>query len=205
MGTSDHLMNWYLAPKGFDNSVENLGHPNSNYAYGIGWSAASSGPLSLAKMTVGEGGIRTPLLIAGPGLREGQQVNSLAYVWDIMPTILELAGITHPESYQGRTVERMHGRSLKDVLHGTTQAVYGEDEFIAGELQNGKWIRQGNYKADSVAPPYGDGKWRLYNLADDPGETRDLSSEQPERLKALQAAWKYYAEQVGVILADPAE
>jgi arylsulfatase len=156
-------------------------------------------------MTVGEGGIRTPLLISGPGIKSVHRVESFTYVWDIMPTILELAGITHPENHEGRPVERMRGRSLKGVLNGATQAVYGADEFIAGELQNGKWVRQGDYKAVSVAAPYGDGTWRLYNLADDPGETKDLSSEQPERLNALQAAWEDYAEQVGVILTGQRE
>jgi arylsulfatase len=119
-----------------------------------------------------------------------------------MPTILELAGVSHPESYQGRTVESMRGRSLKGLLNGTTEAVYGADEFIAGELQNGKWVRQGNYKAVSVAAPYGDGKWRLYDLAADPGETRDLSPEQPQKLKELQAAWEGYSKDVGVILSE---
>jgi len=52
----------------------------------------------------------------------------------------------------------------------------------------------------SVAPPYGTGTWHLYNLAKDPGETRDLAGTQPETLKKLQAAWDDYAEDVGVVL-----
>ena len=87
------------------------------------------------------------------------------------------------------------------MLTGSTKAVYGADEFVGGELQNGKWMRQGDYKAVSVAPPYGTGAWHLYNLADDPGETRDLSKEQPEKLKKLQAAWDRYAKDVGVVLS----
>jgi arylsulfatase A-like enzyme len=185
----------------FDNSIDNIGRPMSHYAYGMGWGAASAGPLDLFKMTVGEGGIRSPLLIEGPGFRGGRQVDAFAYVWDIMPTVLELAGIPHPEMYRGRQVQRMRGKSLRSVLTGSTKAVYGADEFIGGELQNGRWIRQGSFKAVSVAPPYGAGNWRLYNLADDPGETRDLAKEQPLALKKLQAAWDRYAKDVGVVLA----
>jgi arylsulfatase len=186
----------------FDNSIENIGHPMSHYAYGMGWGAAGAGPLDLFKMTVGEGGIRSPLLIAGPGVKGGRQVSAFAYVWDIMPSVLELAGIPHPEIYRGRQVEPMRGKSLRSVLTGSTKAVYGADEFVGGEMQNGKWMRQGDFKAVSVAPPYGTGSWHLYNLADDPGETRDLAKEQLAILKNLQAAWHRYARDVGVVLTE---
>jgi len=186
----------------FDNSIDNLGHPMSHYAYGMGWGSASAGPLDLFKMTVGEGGIRSPMLIAGPGIQGGRQVDAFAYVWDIMPTILEFAGITHPEEYQGRQVEPMRGRSLKDVLTGSSGAVYDADDFVGGEMINGKWMRQGDVKAVSVAPPFGSGAWQLYNVVDDPGETRDLAKEQPEKLKELQEAWERYASDVGVVLSE---
>jgi arylsulfatase len=184
----------------FDNSIDNLGHPMSHYAYGMGWGSACAGPLDLFKMTVGEGGIRSPLLITGPGVKGGRQVDAFAYIWDVMPTILEFADIPHPEKYKGRQVERMRGKSLKGVLTGSTKAVYGADELVGGEMQNGKWMRQGDFKAVAVAPPYGTGAWHLYNLADDPGETHDLAKERPEILKKLQAAWDRYAKDVGVVL-----
>ena len=126
----------------FDNSVENLGHPMSHYAYGMGWGSASAGPLDLFKMTVAEGGIRSPMLIAGPDVKGGRQVDAFAYVWDVMPTILEFAGIPHPEEYRGRQVERMRGLSLKGVLTESMKAVYDQNDFVGGEMQNGKWMRQ---------------------------------------------------------------
>jgi len=186
----------------FDNSIDNLGHPMSHYAYGMGWGSASAGPLDLFKMTVAEGGIRSPLLIAGPGVKGGRQSDAFSYVWDVMPTILDLAGIPHPEKHKGKQVERMRGKSLQGVLTGSTQKVYEADEFVGGEMQNGKWMRQGDFKAVSVAPPYGTGTWHLYNLADDPGETRDLAKTKPETLKKLQAAWDRYADEVGVVLSQ---
>ena len=186
----------------FDNSIDNIGHPMSHYAYGMGWGSASAGPLDLFKMTVAEGGIRSPLLIAGPGVKGDRQVDVFGYVWDIMPTVLELAGIPHPEKYQGRKLERMRGKSLTGLLSGSAKAVYSEDDLVGGEMQNGKWMRQGDFKAVSVAPPYGTGIWHLYNLADDPGETRDIAKTQPETLKKLQTAWDRYAENVGVVLIE---
>jgi arylsulfatase len=174
----------------------------SHYAYGMGWGSASAGPLDLFKMTVGEGGIRIPLLIAGPDVKGGRQVDAFAYVWDLMPTILDYAGIAHPEEFRGREVARMRGRSLTGVLAGSTDAVYDDDEFVAGEMQDGKWIRRGRYKAVSVARPYGSGTWQLYDVVNDPGETRDLSGEQPDTLSELRAAWDRYASDVGVVLSN---
>lgn len=185
----------------FDNSIDNLGHPMSHYAYGIGWAAASSGPLAMAKITVGEGGIRTPMFIKAPQIKGGQRVDTFTYVWDIMPTLLDLAGIPHSPKYQGKPVERMRGRSLKGVLTGATKVVYEADEFVGGEMGFNKWMRQGDFKAVYVPPPYGTGTWSLYNLADDPGETRDLAQEQPETLRKLQTAWEHYAKDVGVVLS----
>ena len=186
----------------FDNSIDNLGHPMSHYAYGLGWGSASAGPLDLFKMTVAEGGIRTPLLIAGPNVKAGRQVDAFAYVWDLMPTILDYAGIEHGTMFEGREVEPMRGRSLSGVLSGQTDTVYADDEYVGGEMQNGKWMRQGRYKAVTVSPPYGPGVWHLYDVVSDPGETRDLSAANPEKLKELQDAWDQYAQDVGVVLTN---
>ncbi len=117
-----------------------------------------------------------------------------------MPTVLEMAGLEHPREYRGRLVERMRGRSIVEVLSGAKKQTYEADAFIGGEMGNGMWMRQGDYKAVSIAKPFGSETWHLYNVAEDPGETRDLARKQPEMLKELQAAWDQYANDVGVIL-----
>jgi arylsulfatase len=187
----------------FDNSFEAVGHPGSNYSYGIGWAAASAGPLDRFKMTVAEGGIRSPLLVAGPGVRGGRQVDAFSYVTDVMPTILEMARLEPPVEYRGRPVHRSHGRSIVRLLTGEKDDVYGTDDLVGGEMGNGKWMRQGDYKAVSIAPPYGSGEWQLFNVVEDPGETRDLAGERPDLLRTLKDAWDRYAEDVGVVLAEP--
>ena len=185
--------------KQFDNSLDNIGRPGSFVGIGLGWAQASAGPLDYFKLTVGNGGIRTPLVVAGPGIKGERHTDSFAYVTDIMPTLLELAEVSHPQQYRGRNVERMRGRSLASVLSGSSDDTYGEDELIGGEMIDGKWMRRGDYKAVLVSKAWGPGKWKLYNVTNDPGETRDLSTEQPEVLKKLVAAWERYAKDVGVV------
>jgi arylsulfatase len=183
----------------FDNSLDNIGKPGSNYAYGMGFASGSGGPLDRYKMTVGEGGIRVPLLVAGPGIVGGRSLDSFAYVMDIMPTVLELAELDHPARFQGREVEPMRGRSMLGLLDGSVEAIYTSTEFVGGEMGGGKWMRQGSFKASMIPKPYGNGAWALFDLSKDPGETKDLSKRMPDRLDALVAAWDEYASDVGVV------
>jgi len=186
--------------KKFDYSLENIGNPGSNHSYGIGFASGSGGPLDKFKMTVGEGGIRVPLLISGPGIKSGHQSDAFAYVWDIMPTILDIAGVDYPAEFRGRKIEAMRGHSMVGLLDGTKKSIYGEKEFVGGEMGNGKWMRQGDFKAVMVPKPYGTGDWRLFNVVADPGEANDLSKAMPDKLETLKAAWEQYATDVGVVL-----
>jgi len=186
----------------FDNSLENIGNPGSNYAYGMGFASGSGGPLDKFKMTVGEGGIRVPLLIAGPGIAEGRRIDSFVYVTDVMPTLLELAGVKYPSTFKGRKIEPMRGRSMAALLEGSSSPLYSEEEYVGGEMGGGKWMRQGDLKAVLVPKPYGTGDWQLFDVGKDPGEATDLSKKMPDKLESLIAAWDRYAEEVGVVLPE---
>ena len=91
---------------------------------------------------------------------------------------------------------------MMPLIIGAAKEVYGPEDFVGGEMGEGKWMRQGSYKAVLVPPPYGDSKWRLFNVDEDPGESNDLASKQPELLATLVAAWDDYAADVGVVPAE---
>jgi len=183
----------------FDNSTENLGRPNSHYAYGPGWGSAASGPLNHFKLTPGEGGVRSPLIVTGPGIRKAQQVDGFVYITDIMPTILEMAELQQPKEYQGREVAPTRGRSMTRMLSGDSKEIYFPEDSVGAEMAGGKWLRRGDYKAVLVPPPFGPGEWQLFNLAEDPGETNNLAATSPELLEELTAVWQQYADEVGVV------
>ncbi len=69
-------------------------------------------------------------------------------------------------------------------------------------MLNGKWMRQGDFKAVAVAAPYGSGEWKLFDIQNDPGETNNLAQTRPKLLKKLKSEWDKYAEDVGVILTE---
>ncbi len=186
----------------FDNRLENLGNPTSHIAYGTGWASAGSGPLDYFKMTVGEGGIRTPFIMSGPGIKEGVIHDNFAYVIDIMPTLLDMAGIQKPVTFNGKAVLDMKGKSFTKVLSGESERTYSDTELIGGEMGNGRWMRKGDYKAQLVPSPYGADEVKLFDLSIDPGETTDISDEMPELLEELKTAWSAYSKDVGVILGE---
>ena len=89
---------------------------------------------------------------------------------------------------------------MSKVFSGEKESVYESNEYVAGEMGNGKWVRKGNYKAAKVVLPYGPGEWELFDIYLDPGETTDLASQHPKKLEELKADWESYAKEVGVVL-----
>lgn len=66
-------------------------------------------------------------------------------------------------------------------------------------------LRKGKYKIVHIPVIFGgrkDGKWQLYDLAADPGETQDLGDKLPEKLQELLADWEKYVLDAGVVWGD---
>lgn len=186
----------------YDTSTANIGRRGSFSAIGPGWASAAASPLSGYKFSATEGGLRVPLIIAWPGnpkLRAGAINEGLAHVTDILPTLTDLAAVPgHGSSWQGRAVEPVTGRSLVPMLEGAEGSVHG-DAPIGYELSGNAALFRGDYKLVRNLAPTGDGKWRLYDLKADPGETRDLSRALPDRFAAMQADYAAYAKANGVL------
>jgi arylsulfatase A-like enzyme len=186
----------------YDLATANIGRRGSFAAIGPGWASAAVSPLSGYKFTAAEGGLRVPLIIAWPGnaeFRAGGISDGLAHVTDIVPTLTELAGVSdHGGSWQGKAVEPVTGRSLVPALKGRPGSVHG-DAPLGYELSGNAALFRGDYKLVRNLAPTGDGKWRLYDLKTDPGETHDLAAAQPDRLAAMMADYGAYAKANGVL------
>lgn len=186
----------------YDLSAANIGRRGSFSAIGPGWASAGASPLSGYKFSAAEGGLRVPLIVAWPGnkaIRAGAVNGGLAHVTDILPTLAELAGVAdHGGSWQGKNVEPVTGRSLVPMLGGAAGSVHGDDP-LGYELSGNSALFRGDYKLVRNLAPTGDGKWRLYDLKNDPGETRDLSAAEPERFEAMMADYRAYAKANGVL------
>lgn len=183
-----------------DFSYENMGRPGSYTLYGAGWARAGSPGLRLYKGFPSEGGTRVAAFMHFPaGIRGGRIVTEPVSVEDLAPTILDYAGVERQRgSYRGRTVYPMGGQSLAPVLAGSP----GDPGARGVELFGKYALREGDWKLLVMPPPYASGRAELYNLAADPGESRNLAAEHPEKLASLLEKWRRYRDGNGVILPD---
>jgi arylsulfatase A-like enzyme len=185
----------------FDNSLENRGQINSFIETGPGWTQASMTPSRLFKAFTAEGGIRAPLIVKLPGAmpNAGKINHSFFHVRDIMPTILDVAGVEFTQKINGRSVVAMQGSSLADFVSGNVKTPYSVASQVGYELFGMKAFFDGDWKILWMPPPFGPGGWQLYNLREDPGEIVDLSDQHSERVVKMIAQWEQYKEENGVL------
>jgi len=143
--------------------------------HGASLAALSNTPFRDYKASNHEGGIASPLIAWWPkGLGgKGRIEHTPCHIADIMPTCLELAGVSYPERFRDRSLIPMDGRSLVPVLEGEGQ---GTRVIV--------WpgaVREGDWKLVMINA----GKPELYQLSKDRNETKNLADDFPERVGHL--------------------
>lgn len=139
----------------------------------------SNGPFRGYKRDLYEGGIRVPMIAYWPGtIKAGGTTGHVSAFWDVLPTLLEVAGATVPAG--------IDGISFLPVLLGKKQPkhkdLYWEFHEAGGKtaLRAGPWkILQNGLNAPVP------GRAELYRLDRDPGEHHNLALEHPRKLKIL--------------------
>lgn len=191
--------------KYYDNSLENMGNHNSFVWYGPQWASAATAPSRGAKSYTTEGGIRCPCIVRyPPGVNSpgGTISHNFTTVMDILPTILDLAGIEPPGNlFRGREVAPIRGKSWRPLLAASDGDVelYDSNEDIVGWEQLGiAAVRVGHWKALFLPPPRGPGQWELYDLSKDKGEIHDLAPSNPAKLAEMVAHYETYFQESGL-------
>lgn len=143
----------------------------------------SAGPLAGHKAQLLEGGIRVPFILRWPGRLGGGRVYTRPVsTLDLYPTLCAAAGVPIPEG----TV--LDGVNLLPYLDGRQNG--DPHDFLFWKTHAGGAVRQGEWKL-LIEPR---DKPRLFHLADDRGEARDLAAEEPALAKRLHQAWWKWSE-----------
>jgi arylsulfatase A-like enzyme len=199
MGAFENTLIFFASDNGASAEimVRNGGHdpaasPGSAETYlclGPGFSSAANTPHRRHKTWVHEGGISTPLIAHWPaGITAKNELRTMpAHVIDIVPTVLDIAGIEKPKQWKGEPIPDAPGRSLAPA--------FAKDETIARDSlwwlhEDNKAIRVGDWK---LVAAKGDA-WALYDLKTDRAEQNDLSSTMPEKAKELAELWQKQAD-----------
>jgi arylsulfatase A-like enzyme len=176
-------------------ALKQSGHANNTlilFAADNGLALGSHG--LLGKQSVFEPSMRTPLIIAGPGIPRGKSTAAFTYLFDLFPTLCDTLDIPRPAG--------LEGESLRPLWEGRQERV--RDSVFLPFLEIQRAVRDERWKL--IAYPK-IGHLQLFDLQTDPHETTNLI-DRPEhgahvaRLRKLMKQWQV---QVGDTLELPTE
>ncbi len=199
--------------------IGEIGGPLSHNNYPWGWTMAGNTPFRRWKREVHEGGIADPCIVRLPSGARGDTAGSVrrqfAHAIDVMPTVLELAGIRTPETIDGLAQSHIDGTSFAYVLTGDGASAPGRHVTQHFEMLGSRAIYHDGWKAVTfhpVGPLYDDGLsvnapfdsdvWELYFVEDDPSETNDLAGHYPDKVRDLVELWWVEARKNDVLPLD---
>ncbi len=137
----------------------------------------SAGPLRGTKRDLYEGGIRAPLVARWKGtIAAGTVSDTVCAFWDFLPTAAELAGLPVPAG--------IDGISLAPALFGKTRRAHDHLywDYGHGRARYSQAVRQGKWKAVRNGSA---GPLELYDLASDPGESKNMAAAHPEQARRM--------------------
>ena len=167
---------------------EPLGSAVTYLCLGAGWSTASNTPFRMHKTWVHEGGACTPLVVHWPkGIKaRGELRRSQGHVIDVVPTVLELAGL--PKAYPGPNAPAGPGRSLVSTF---AKDVAVKRDYLWWAHDGHRALRMADWKLVATK----DQPWELFDLSKDRTEAQDLAARFPGKVKELEQLWQAKADQ----------
>ncbi len=162
------------------------GSAPTHFCLGPGWSNVANTPFRRHKTWVHEGGIRTPLIVRWPaGIpreQQGSWRSAPGHAIDLVPTLLELAGLDTPHATE--SIPELAGRSLVPTFASDETL---DRPWLWWSHEGNRALRIGDRK---LVVAGADGAWELYDLATDPTESRDLAERMPEVRDAMIERWR---------------
>ncbi len=160
-------------------------------------------PLRAGKGSAYEGGVRVPLIVRWPGVTpDGSLSDEPVISYDIYPTLLEIAGITGDPAHN----ETVEGQSIRSLLQDPTAtldrpALYWHyPHYHPGGASPYSAIRAGHWRLIEF---FEDQRIELYNLDDDPSETKNLAGSNPAKASELHQLLQDWRAEVDAQLPRP--
>lgn len=198
---------------------ENLSHyqdwggPSTYPHYSIGWAMAGNTPFKHYKTTVHFGGVRGPMIVSWPAAlpAHGELRGQFHHLIDIMPTVLEAAGIAAPATLGGVAQQPIDGTSFLYAMRDAAAPPRHTSQYF--ELFGNRAMVDDGWKAVVLHRPvtweffrtwpFENDVWELYRVDQDPNELHDLAQQEPAKLQELQAKFEVEARRNNVFPLGP--
>lgn len=196
-----------------DQHLDQLGGPHSYGLYPVGWALAMNTPHQWTKQVASHyGGTRDGMIVSWPqGIAARGEIRSQwHHLIDVLPTVLDIAGLPEPTTVGGVTQQPIEGVSMRYSFADAgaedrrrtqyfemvgNRAIYHEG-WTAGAQHSVPWRMVGGHGS------FADDDWELYDTSTDWSQAHDLAGSEPERLAQLQQLFQAEAERYQVLPLD---
>ena len=159
----------------------------------------SNAPLQGGKAKMWEGGLRIPMIVAGPGIPANSQCDHPVAQWDYLPTLHDLAGseIALPDDLDGISLRpvfengnngKLATRDTGFIFHFPAHYTVPITAFRSGDFKLMRHLNSGELK--------------LFNVVEDIGETNDLAKKMPEKTTEMVRQLDAYLQEVDAWTMD---
>ena len=196
-------------------NADALGDATTHAHYPVGWALAMNTPYQWTKQVASHlGGTRDGAIVHWPrGIQEqGGIRDQFHHVIDIMPTVLEAAGIPHPTTVDGIPQQPIEGTSMLYTFNDADAPDRHRVQYF--EMVGNRGIYQDGWMAvtrhgtpwvmvqDGEERSFDDDVWELYDTTSDWTQARDIAAEHPEKLRELQQLFLIEAVKHNVLPLD---
>jgi arylsulfatase A-like enzyme len=193
--------------------IDKFGSPEAYNHYAVGWAHAMDTPYQWTKQVASHwGGTRNGTIVHWPkGIKARGKIRSqFHHVIDVVPTILEAAGLPEPVMVNGVRQMPLQGASMAYSFDDPHAADRHETQYFEMFVNRGiyhkGWTAVTRHSTPWVMnaklPAYDNDIWELYDTATDWSQANDISKKHPEILHELQRLWLIEAVKYNVLPLD---
>lgn len=200
-------------------NLDRIGGPDAVPNWGYGWAWATNAPFRLAKQYASHlGGTRNGMVVSWPKRVTARGIRSqFTHVTDVLPTVLEAAGIDMPTRVNGVEQQPLDGVSMVYSFDAADAPERHRTQYF--EMMGNQAIYHDGWLANSNPPrePWdaanlAEGRktvalpteyvWELHDLRNDFSQAHDLAASHPQKLEEMKALFLAEARRNGVLPLD---
>jgi len=218
VGTPNEIMSLNGRQPSMDEAIgfiDRWGMPGTSPHYAVGWAWAGDTPFQWTKQVASHfGGTRNAMIVSWPAVvtDHGGVRSQFHHCIDLMPTLMEVAGIAEPTVVNGYIQRPIEGVSFaytfaKENAAAPSTRTQQYFEMLGNRaMYRDGWIaacRHGRLPWETHGSSgFDNDTWELYNIAEDFSQAVDLAQQQPARLRELQDLFMAEAAKYNVLPLD---